>query len=158
MQSDNLRKLIHALALSLVVFAMTPASAALSPEDETTIKDVRKETSDLLRSIQSYTADQRDEALQEIEIAVLRLDNRIDALQARLDQRWDSMTRPARQQARETLKALQRQRIELAEWYGNLKGSSASAWNEIRKGFSRAYQDINKAWEKALQDFNEAES
>ena len=158
MQSDNLRKLIHALALSLVVFAMTPASAALSPEDETTIKDVRKETSDLLRSIQSYTADQRDEALQEIEIAVLRLDNRIDALQARLDQRWDSMTRPARQQARETLKALQRQRIELAEWYGNLKGSSASAWNEIRKGFSRAYQDINKAWEKALQDFNAAES
>ena len=158
MPSEKLRNLVRALALSLAVFAMTPASAALSPEDETTIKDVRKETSDLLHSIQSYTAEQRDEALQEIEIAVLRLDNRIDALQAGLDERWDSMTRPARQQARETLKALQRQRIELAEWYGNLKGSSASAWKEIRQGFSRAYQDINKAWEKALQDFNAAES
>ena len=149
---------ILALALSLALLSAGPVSAALEPGDEASIEEVREETRDLLQTLKSYTAEQRDEAIQEIEIAVIKLDNRIDALQSRLDERWDSMTRPAREQARETLKALQRQRVELAEWYGNLKGSSSSAWSEIRKGFSKAYRDINKAWEKALQELDETQS
>ena len=65
------------------------------------------------------------------------------------------MTQPAREQARASLRALQNQRIRLAEWYGNLKGSSGSAWNEIKQGFSKAYSDINKAWERALEEFED---
>ncbi len=145
-------KAITALALSLAL--VLPSQAALSPDDEASIKQVKQETRDLLQSIKSYGAAQRDEAIQEIEIAIVRLDNRIDALQSRIDNEWDDMTAPARKQARESLEALQQQRVEVAEWYGQLKGSSAEAWSEIRRGFSKAYSDINQAWEKALNEFS----
>lgn len=145
-------KAITVLALSLAL--AVPSQAALSPGDEASIKQVKQETRDLLQSIKSYGAAQRDEAIQEIEIAIVRLDNRVDSLQSRIDNEWDDMTAPARKQARESLDTLQQQRVELAEWYGQLKGSSAAAWDEIRRGFSRAYSDINQAWEKALNEFS----
>jgi len=149
------RTLIKAATALLLSLALAlPTQASLSPGDKASIEQVKQETRDLLQSIKSYGAAQRDQAIQEIEIAIIRLDNRIESLQFRIDNEWDQMTAPARQQARESLRALQKQRIELAEWYGNLKGSSAEAWSKIRRGFSKAYSDINKAWEKALNELS----
>lgn len=146
------------LILALLLAATTTVQAAASPEDEASIEQVKRETAELLQSIKSYGAAQRDQAMQEIEIAIVRLDERIEELQARIDKEWDGMSQPAREQARATLRALQDQRIRLAEWYGNLKGSSSSAWNEIKRGFSRAYSDINEAWERALREFEDGDS
>jgi len=146
------------ILLILPLLASTPAQAALTAEDKASIEQVRKETADLMKSVKSYGAAQRDEAIQEIEIAIIKLDNRIDALQERIDAQWDAMTDAARQDARASLKALQKQRVELARWYGNLETSSASAWDDIKRGFSRAYSDINKAWAKAIDEFYGGES
>ena len=146
------------LTLPLLLATTNAAHAAPSPEDEASIEEVKKETAELLQTIKSYGAAQRDEAIEEIEIAITRLDERIDKLQARIDNEWDGMAQPAREQARASLRALQNQRIRLAEWYGNLKGSSSGAWNEIKQGFSRAYSDINKAWERALKEFDDGDS
>lgn len=142
-----------AAAAVLSITLALPSQAALSPEDKTSIKDVKQETRDLIESIQSYSVDQRDQAIQEIEVAIASLDQRIDALQKRVDRQWSGMTAEARENARSSLDALQRQRQELAQWYAELQESSASAWSDIRKGFSKAYRNINKAWEKALNDF-----
>ena len=149
-------RFFSASVVSLALIA--PSPAALSPKDETTIKDVKQETRELVKSIKSYSADQRDEAIQEIEIAILRLDNRIDELQGRIDQRWDNMTTEARRRVRSSLDALQQQRRELSDWYDELKSSSASAWVDIRNGFSSAYRDINKAWEEALNELGDSDN
>jgi hypothetical protein len=153
MKAPLLPALILTLTLPLMATGIAPAQAALSPDDKASIDEVKKETRELMNAVKSYSAEQRDQAIQEIEIAIIRLDNRIDALQARIDNRWDDMTQPAREQARDSIRAMQKQRVKLAEWYGNLKGSSSSAWADIKRGFSKAYGDINKAWEKALNDF-----
>lgn len=152
---SRLLKIVTALALSLAL--VTPSQAALSPEDETSIRDVKRETRELIKSIKSYSAEQRDQAIQEIEVAILRLDSRIDELQGRIDEQWDGMTGEARQKARASLDALRQQRMELGAWYRELKGSSASAWADIRKGFSKAYRDINRAWEEALNEFGDSD-
>ena len=156
MSNEFIKKTSAAIVLSLAIAA--PSQAALSPGDRTSIEEVKQETRELIDSIKSYSAEQRDQAIQEIEIAVARLDQRIESLQSRIDNEWDEMSAPAREQARASLRTLQRERIELAEWYGNLKGSSAGAWNQIKRGFSRAYSDINKAWEKALSEFDSADN
>ena len=147
-----------AVAMPLILAFGAPAAAALSPADETSIEDVRKESRQLMSALKSYTAEQRDQAIQEVEIAIIRLDNRIDELQSRVDRQWDGMTQAARTEARKNLRALQKQRIELAEWYGNLKGSSSSAWGEIKQGFSDAYRDLARAWEEALNEFGSSGS
>jgi TolA-binding protein len=156
MSYQIIKKITTAMLLSLAIAA--PSQAGLSPGDKTSIKDVEQETRELIKSIKSYSAEQRDQAIQEIEIAVARLDQRIESLQSRIDNQWDEMAAPARQQARASLRTLHQERVELAEWYGNLKGSSAGAWDKIKRGFSRAYSDINKAWEKALNEFDSADN
>ena len=158
MKSYLPRHLFSLIALPILLVVMTSVSAALTPEDKASIKQVKKETAELIQTLKSYGAAQRDQAIQEVEIAIVRLDNRIDSLQTRIDEEWDDMTQPAREQARASLNALQQQRVKLAETYGSLKSSSSSAWNEIKRGFSKAYSDINKAWEKALKEFGDNES
>lgn len=152
----NMLTIAASLALALAV--AVPSQAALSPEDKTSIKDVKRETRELIKAIESYSAEQRDQAIQEIEVAIVRLDHRIDALQNRIDDQWEGMTAEAREKARSSLDDLQQQRKELAAWYSDLKNSSASAWADIRKGFSKAYRSINKAWEKALNEFADSET
>lgn len=150
--------IVTLLVLPLSFAAATGVRAALSPDDKATVQEVKKEATDLLKSIKSYSVAERDEAIQKIEIAIIRLDNRIEALQARIDNQWDDMTQPARKQARDSLRVLHAQRVKLAEWYGNLQGSSADAWDDIKRGFSRAYGNINDAWEKALNEFSDNNS
>lgn len=153
MSYQIIKKISAAIVLSLAIAA--PSHASLSPGDKTSIKQVEQETRELIKSIESYSADQRDQAIQEIEIAIIKLDNRIESLQKRLDEQWQGMTAEAREKARSSLDALQQQRKDLAGWYSDLKGSSASAWSDIRSGFSKAYRNINKAWEKALNDLDD---
>ena len=63
------------------------------------------------------------------------------------------MNKAAREKARANLKALRKQRNEVAEWYGGLKASSADAWEHMKKGFSDAYKSLGDAWEKSAQEF-----
>ncbi|KEA62678.1 hypothetical protein ADIMK_3150 [Marinobacterium lacunae] len=77
------------------------------------------------------------------------MDQRIDALQAKIDQNFDDMSDAARQEAREDMKTLRKLRNKTAEWYGSMKTSSADAWDQMKKGFSNAYKDLAEAWEKS---------
>ena len=108
----------------------------------------------MIDTLQQYTAEQRDQAVKEAEQALEKLDRRIDELETRVDNNWDNMTQAARKKARASLKALRKQRNELAEWYGSFKNSSAGAWEQMKKGFSDAYQSLSDSWEKALREYD----
>lgn len=133
----------------------TPKTDVIASKPEkTTAKEVKQEAQDLLEALKGYTADQRDEAIQKTKIALDDLDNRIDALETRIDNNWDKMNKTAREKARADLKALRKQRTNAAEWYGSLKSSSAGAWEQMKKGFSDAYKDLADAWEKVEKEFD----
>jgi len=85
--------------------------------------------------------------------ALDNFDKRIDALETRIDSDWDKMDRAAREKIRASLSALRKQRAQAAEWYGNLKSSSADAWGHMKKGFSDAYRALSDAWEKSEKEF-----
>lgn len=122
-------------------------------EDKTSIKEVKQETQDLIQALGTYAADQRDEAIERTKTALDELDKRIDALETRIDNNWDQMNKAAREKARANLKALRKQRTEVAEWYGRLETSSADAWEHTKKGFSDAYKNLSDAWEKSEKEF-----
>ena len=122
-------------------------------EDKTSIKEVKQETQDLIQALGTYTADQRDEAIEITKTALDELDKRIDALETRIDNNWDQMNKAAREKARANLKALRKQGTEVAEWYGRLETSSADAWEQMKIGFSDAYKNLSDAWEKSEKEF-----
>jgi len=149
---------LRILACILIgMFGIVPACYGQSTTTETSIEDVQKETQDLLEVIASYTAEKRDEAIQQAKDGLQKLDNRIDALEKRVDDQWDKMSEAARSQTRENLRTLRKQRNEVAEWYGSLKSSSDEAWGHMKKGFSDAYKALEDAWVKSEKEFQAEE-
>ncbi|MCE2594392.1 hypothetical protein K6Y31_06155 [Motilimonas cestriensis] len=145
----------HIFALMLAgIMGVTPLCYAQAQNADTSIEEVKKETQDLLQTIDSYTADKKDEAVQEAKNGLDRLDKRIDALEARVDKNWDKMSNVAREEARENLRALRKQRNQVAEWYGSMKTSSDDAWDHMKQGFSDAYETLEGAWEKSEKEFD----
>ena len=148
----------HICALMLIgILGVTPLCYAQTENANTSIEEVKKETQDLLQTIGSYTADKRDEAVQKAKEGLNKLDKRIDALEARIDKNWDKMNEAVRKETRENLRALRKQRNQVAEWYGSMKTSSADAWDHMKKGFSDAYKALEDAWEKSEKEFSPKE-
>ena len=141
------------LCMGITAIGLAPFGNVMASNDQTSIEDVKKETSELLETLKAYSADKRDQALAESKAALDSLDQRIDALESQVDDNWDEMTAAVRDQARASLQALHKERTQVAEWYGGMKASSAGAWEEMKSGFSNAYSDLAEAWEKAAGEF-----
>ena len=135
------------------MLGITPICYAETSTDKTSIEEVKKETQDLLQTLNAYTVEQREEAIRKTKTALDNLDKRIDSLQARIDRNWDQMDKAAREKARSNLRALRKERTQVAEWYGSLKNSTGDAWEHMKKGFSKAYKSLNDAFEKSVKEF-----
>lgn len=148
------KRFLTALIVTLpLCFAPVIHAQSGNESASATAQDVKKETQELISTLGQYTAAQRDEAVKTAQQAMKKLDRRIETLENRIDNNWDKMNQSARKEARANLKALRQQRNKLAEQYGSLKNSSASAWGHMKKGFSDAYQSVHDAWEKAEGEF-----
>ncbi len=137
----------------VAMFGMTSPSHADSSSDKTSIEEVKKETLNFIEVLKTYSADQREVAIQKAKAALDSLDKRIDALETSIDNNWDKMDKAARENARASLDALRKRRTQVAEWYGSLKNSSVDAWGHMKKGFSDAYGSLYDAWEKSEKEF-----
>lgn len=149
----KLKSSISAIMLTSILGA-TSVCYGLDDDTNTTMQEVNKQTQELLQTIGSYTADKKDEAIQKAQQGLERLDERIDALEDRIDENWETMNEAARNEARENLRALRKQRNRVAEWYGSMQTSSAAAWDHVKKGFSDAYKALQNAWEKSEEEFS----
>jgi chromosome segregation ATPase len=150
-QSTN--NYLFTMILSVMLSSISPSLAATSGSSTASAADVQQEAKDLMQALKGYTVKQRDEAVRKTKAALDNLDQRIDALENRIDNNWDKMNNTARAKARASLKALRKQRTEVAEWYGSLKSSTADAWKHIKQGFSDAYMDLHEAWVKSEKEF-----
>jgi hypothetical protein len=150
------KKLTVCAFMVIGVLGITPLCHAETSSDTTSTAGVQQETPDFLHYIETlnaYTVEQRDAVIHQTKAALDDQDKRIDALEAGVDENWDKMDIAAREKVRASLKALHKQRIKVAEWYGSLKSSTDDAWEHMKKGFSDAYMDLNDAWEKAEKEF-----
>jgi hypothetical protein len=143
-----------ALAATVAMFFCTPVPmTGAATSDQPTAAEVRKDIDQTLKTISSYTAEQRDAALAKAKEALVKTDARLEQLQQVIDKNWQTMNEEARLQARQAMRDLQKQRTDIAEWYGGLKHSSAGAWDEIKKGFAKSYADFETSLAKAREKF-----
>lgn len=124
-----------------------PARADQASDETPSAAEVRQKLGSAVDAIKRYSADKRDEAAQKAKAALDVLDRRMDALETDIDRNWERMDAAARARSREAMRALQDERVEVAEWYGSFKSSTASAWEETRQGFVRAYESLQRDWE-----------
>ena len=93
-------------------------------EREATIESVRQEVQDLNQELAEFTADRRQQLMEDIEGTLKAIDTRVDALETRLKDEWNEMDEVARAHARSTLGALRRERARVAEWYQRMQDLS----------------------------------
>lgn len=147
------KRSFFAVLIITVTLGLSLASCSKSDDDVATARDVEEETRELINTLRQYTANQREEAVEEASQALERLDEKINELEARIDNNWDTMTQQAREDAQANLNSLREQRSELAGWYERFRNSSAGAWDEMKKGFTDAYQVMSDSWVNARREF-----
>lgn len=142
-----------------------PASAASHMKSErhggeahteagtTDTQELRREWQEAIDALGSYSANQRDKAVERAESLMERMDARIARLERQMDEEWSSMSENARKERQEALQSLRRQRQQVAEWYGGMKHGSSDAWSEVRKGFSDAYGTLIDSFGRAADAF-----
>jgi TolA-binding protein len=138
----------------LLCFAgATISLAAHHEEEKTSASDVKEEAVETYQVLKEYTLEQRDEAIDAAEEKIARLDTRIAEMQQLIDEKWQSMSKDARIQTRNSIDALNQKRQDLAEWLGGLRYSSRQAWEDVKKGFADSYDRLERAFAEANQDF-----
>ncbi|MFN2288536.1 MAG: hypothetical protein ABR578_09415 [Chromatocurvus sp.] len=138
--------------ISIVGLCAVTIASAHSENSSVTAQDVKKDAQKLLNTLQQYTVEQRDQAVDDAERALRKLDGRIDDLEIQINQNWDNMNQSARQKAEGSLKALRKQRNALAERYGGFKHSSTKAWEQMKEGFSDTYQTMSGSLQEAWSE------
>ncbi len=142
---------VKAVGFALMLAVSGASQAGEASENESSVDSLKQETRELGQALQSYGAEQKDQAEDAINRTLDAIDARIETLDKELEENWDDMSELARERSRKSLKSLREQRARVQSWYDELKASSASAWERARQGFSEAYEALSKRWNEAEQ-------
>lgn len=141
-QQSIVRSLI---ALSIIaVMSVCIFSSVQASETE-----VAKETKEALAAIGQYSVEQKDAAVSKAKEMMDSLDARIDAMEGKVEGKWNDLKQSSKEKYNTSRKALRKQRNELSEWYGSMKHSSNDAWSEVKNGFSKSYDTLVQSWQDA---------
>ena len=152
-------RLAGVLTASLVLWAhATPASSEDAANAATMVAEqtddvTREDVDQAMETIQDYSVEQRDEALQQGRTMLDNIDARIEDAEENIRENWNEMDESARERARAALSDMRQRREDVAEWYGGLRYSSGDAWEDVRQGFTDAYSNLLDAWQDAEGDF-----
>ena len=133
--------------------ANTPETQQVNTE-HTDAQKLKKEWSEAMQTLKSYSIEQRDQARDMAQQKLATMDERIERLEAQIDEKWDEWSEEARQRHQNALQTLRGQRKELQQWYDNMKHSSADAWEKVKQGFINAYDELSTSVGKAQSEFN----
>lgn len=121
--------------------------------DDAAKKDMTAKVEAAAEAIKNYSVAQKDEAIKSAKTTLEDLDARLKQMEDRLDKEWNQMDSTARNTARTSIRTLHEQRTELADWYGQLKQSSAAAWQQVKQGFVNSYEMLRESVAKAQKGF-----
>lgn len=146
---------ISVLILVLLNIGLGDVLASSHKDGKTTANEVKEEALETYEALKNYTLEQRKEAMGEAKEMLNRLDARIAELQQSLDEGLQDMSNASRKKTRQTLNMLQKQRENVAEWYGGMQHSSSDAWEDVKKGFADSYDRLEETFDKARSHFEQ---
>lgn len=138
---------------------MVPGALAVESSDTdatsrgTDLETLKADWAGAMESLKGYSAAQRDEALKAARTQLDAMDAQIEKLEDEAAEQWQDLSASARERREATLRTLRARRQELAEWYGGMKHSSQSAWDDVKQGFIKAYDALGKSFDDAVEQF-----
>ncbi len=153
MNTRTYRKLLVPAVAGVMTLSLS-AGAALADES----KSASEQWTESIEQIQAYGADQKNEAVDASRSAAEAIDARLQQMENWVARNWDKLSEEAREDKRETISDLRRQRNDLAEWFGAMKHSSAESWEEVKGGFVNAYNTLGEKFDNVMNEFKSDDS
>ena len=123
----------------LVTLLMGGLSFSQVQADEQADQSVGQQIDSALSAVKEFTVDNKDKALKTMTSALTHLDDRIDALNEKIQKEWNSMDDNTQKEARESLERLQEKRAKMANWIAEMKTSTSKTWDKMKNGISDAF-------------------
>ncbi len=100
---------------------------------------VGEKLDDAISAVKEFTVDNKDKAIETMTSALTHLDDRIDALNKKIQKEWNTMDDNTQKEARKSLNILQEKRAHMATWIEEMKTSGSETWDKMKNGISDAF-------------------
>lgn len=145
-----------AILAALVLTCSTATAQAEQSADAGAVPDfahVQQQAMELKQSVLTFGENRRQELVAQTETTLAKFDRRIENLETNIAAHRDEMSSAAQRYADEMMHTLTRQRKDVADWFGALKGDSEETWDHIIYEFSVAYEEFYDSWENMEAQF-----
>ena len=124
-------------------------TAACSNDEQVSTKDVKDSVSEAVETTGAYMAQQKEEAVKDMQQGLEALDRKREALQAKMADLSDE----ARQDLQHRLDQLKAEQQKLEERLEELKTASGQAYEEMKAGLEQSLNDLQDAYKRALDAY-----
>ncbi|MDK8463487.1 hypothetical protein [Marinobacter sp. SS13-12] len=138
-------------ASTLLLAMVLPLAQGHAAEDDgdPTAESLRQEVQSLNQELADFTIERRERLMTDIEDVLGAIDARIETLDSRLKENWNSTDRLARTQAQTALASLRGERSRVTEWHQRMQDSTDATWESMKEGFNDAFDKLSEAWQGA---------
>lgn len=144
---------IHAMtAIGALLVGLTAGAINIPAANATDAADVKQEFSETLDAIKAYSADKRDEAAAAGQDMVDALDERMNALERKIENASDATSEATRAKWAETKAGLMKLRDKAAMQLDHMRDSSSEAWSDAKDEFTDAVEELGESIEDAGED------
>lgn len=151
----NMKLLTMGRAWMLVaLICAAPVASAEPDDDKMSLEALQNDVKALNEKLGKYSAEQREQAAEQISSTLNALDTRIAELDRKVETEWQEMSDITRAELKSTLATLRRQRAEVGDWYERMQASSTFTWESMKEGFEEAYREFTEAWRDAEEEFD----
>lgn len=140
--------------LSAMLFIALPITFSRRLSSGRAARRVKYHAAKTAEALRDLTAEQRDEALGRARATMDQLDEKIDDLQQKMYEGWDLMDKSAREKTVKTIDNLNKERNQVAEWYGAMMHSSSQAWGDVKDGFIKSFENLRASFQQAQSEFS----
>lgn len=122
-------------------------------ETKVTSMDVKKEAKEAIQTAKTYTQQQKEEYLHQLDAKIKEFDREMQELLAKTKSSTIEMKDESKAKVDQSLEELRNKKQAATEKLNELKSSSSEAWEEIKSGMDSAMDELNKAFDRARSDF-----
>ena len=142
----------HRLLAAATLMLVTTATAWAETEGVPNVKTpepekVETQMEETLDDIQSYSVEQKNQAMRVARHAIDDLNQQITLLQGDINSQWRDLSQDARLQKQEALPALKEQQAQLEARYQALQNASEDNWDAAKVKFQQSWEAAKQGWQ-----------
>ncbi|MEQ3638012.1 hypothetical protein [Alcanivorax sp.] len=142
----------HRLLVAATLMLVTTATAWAETEGVPNVKTpdpekVETQIGETLEDIQSYSVEQKNQAMRVARHAMDDLNHQVTLMQGDIKSQWKELSQETRLQKQDALASLKEQQAALESHYQALQSASEDNWEAAKVKFQRSWEAAKQGWQ-----------